>query len=350
MKSIKNIALVLLMSAYSGNLLVAQIHNPEAQKMRENAQKDISRGNYSNAILLYNQAIKLEPNDLGLRKDLAYAHYLNGTLETGKEIISEVLKTDYADEQTYQIAAAIESKTGQSKKAKSILNDGLKKYPNSALLYNNRGNLMALDGKSKQAIQNFESGIIANPNYAANYFSLAKEYEAEQPLWSLLYYEVFINLEPNTAKTAEAKSNFFKAYINYFKQNNSNELPSFGSKSGAEGELGFGSVLASLIDKNVAAMTTGVNVESLAMLRTRIILDWDLKYAAKYPYPLLTYHEKLIKSGNFQSYNQWLFGANENSTVFSTWIKNNTEAYSGFEKWMQRNPLQMNSSDFKPFH
>jgi hypothetical protein len=61
------------------------------------------------------------------------------------------------------------------------------------------------------------------------------------------------------------------------------------------------------------------------------------------------YHQRLIQAGHFEAYNQWLFGANENSTAFSTWIKNNHQTYASFEKWMQNHPLQMLQTDATPF-
>lgn len=323
----------------------AQISNPEAIKMQQNAQNDIERGNFPNAILLFNQAIKLEPNDVSLRRDLAYAHYMNGTLEEGKTIISEVLKTDFADEQTYQIAAAIESKLGNNNKAKSILNTGIKKYPNAALLYQNRGNIFSIEKKGKQAIQSYEAGIQADPNFSGNYFFLAKELEKSTPLWTIIYYEIFINLENNTQRTAEAKSNLYKAYIAYFQKAGTEKLPTFGSQQEAPKSNVFVEVYPYLIDKNVAAITSGINTESLIMLRTRILLDWSLHYAHTTKHSLLSYQLKLTKNGFFDAYNQWLFGANENSSKFSTWIKANGQNYSNFEKFMRSNPYQANSYD-----
>jgi tetratricopeptide (TPR) repeat protein len=338
----------LLCNGYITNCF-SQLNDPEAIKMQENAKKDMDRGNYSNAILLYNQAIKLEPNDVGLRRDLAYAHYMNGTVDKGKAIISEVLKTDYADELTYQVAAAIESKSGSNNKAKNILNTGLKKYPNSALLYYNLGNLLSLEGKEKQSLQHFINGIKADPNYASNYFALAKYYEKNNPLWSILYYETFVNLEPYTKKTAEAKTNLYKSYIAYFQKTNISALPSFGNTNNKTNFNNFEAVVKNLIDNNVAAISNGINTESLAMLRTRIILEWNLNYADRFPYSLFSYHDKLLKNGHFEAYNQWLFGANENSTAFSNWIKTNNKEYNNFENWFEINILQPTISDPKSF-
>lgn len=339
-KSLTTVGLILISLSSIG-----QINDPEAIRMKNNAQNDLEKGNFQNAILLYNQAIKLEPNDVSLRRDLAYAHYLNGSYDQGKAIIDEVIKTDFADEQTYQISAAIEAKLKNLNKAKTIINNGLKKYPQSALLHHDKGSLLLAEKKNKQAQTSFEDGINADPNFPSNYFALAKLLETTQPLWSLLYYEMFINLEPNTTKTAEAKSNLYKGYIQYFQKTSNQNLPSFGTNIQAPKSTQLIDVISYIIDNNVAAIIGGINTESLTMLRTRVILNWHLNYAITTPHSLLSYHDKLIRNGYFDAYNQWLFGANENSSKFSTWIKSNQQIYSQFEKFIKVNPYQVNSFD-----
>lgn len=341
--------IAVLFLTFITNQVSAQEADPEVVRMQENAKSEINRGNYNDAIMLYHQAIKLSPNDVSLRRDLAYAYYLNGALEQGRKIITEILATEYADELSFQVGAAIESKLSNHNKARNILTNGLKKYPNSALLYYNRGNLLLLDNKTKQALENFQSGIKADPSYPANYLALAKQLESTKPLWALYYYEIFINLEPFTKRTAEAKSALYKTYIAYFQKSNNTTLPSFGNQMTLAKNANFETTIQYLIDKNVAAISNGISTESLAMLRTRIILDWNLNYINTFPYSLFSYQDKLLKNGMFEAYNQWLFGANENSRTYSTWIKTHSEIYSKFEQWMSQNPLRTNSSDPQAF-
>src|SRR5690606_22237778 len=129
------------------------INATEAVKLQEKAAEHLQRGDYENAIILYNQAIRLMPSDVSLRRDLAYSYYLSGNATKAQEIIQPVINSEWADELSYQVAAAIEGALDNKNKARKILNDGIKKFPYSGILYFNKGNLQAADKKTiKQAL------------------------------------------------------------------------------------------------------------------------------------------------------------------------------------------------------
>jgi len=322
----------------------------DALKIQENARNAMQRGDYPNAILMFNQAIRLEPNEVSLRRDLAYAYYLSGDANKAKAIIDEVLNTDFADEQTYQIAAAIETSLGNIKKAKSILNNGLKKFPQSATLYFSRGNQFLAESKDKNALDNFQLGISSDPSFASNYLAIAKLMEKTQPVWSIMYYETFINLEPFTKRTAEAKNGLIASYKLYFQQNNVG-LPTFGGngKTSKTTSNPFVEMYDQLINKSVSAIVNGISTESLTMLRTRIILEWKANYSINTPYTLFSYQDKLLSAGYFDAYNQWLFGAIDNSSAYGTWKQAHLKLFTDFEKWIKYHPLKPASYDPSPF-
>jgi hypothetical protein len=84
------------------------------------------------------------------------------------------------------------------------------------------------------------------------------------------------------------------------------------------------------------------------MLRTRFMLAWSKDYAVNYPFTLFTYQDKMLHDGVFDAYNQWLFGAVDNSQEFSLWVKVNNKEYSNYESWRKLNPLQPALYDPKP--
>src|SRR5690606_34789753 len=102
----------------------------------------------------------MAPDNVGLRKDLAYTYLLKKDIATAREIIMQVLESPAADVQVYQIAAAVEQADGKSNKAKRIINSGLEKFPNSGVLYNAKGNVLITESKSgKPALKEWISGI-----------------------------------------------------------------------------------------------------------------------------------------------------------------------------------------------
>lgn len=324
---------------------------PELKQMYESASNYLSRGDYDNAIMMYAQAIRLAPNNVMLRRDLAYTYFLSGKKEKAKEIIDPVIASEVADEQTYQVASAVEASLDNRNKAKRILNEGLKKFPNSGLLYNSKGNLLNAEEKSrKEALASWLEGIKAEPSFPLNYYSAAKACnQNNDPVWALILGEVFINLDEGTPKGAETKSMMLEAYRKLFSPAEGEQLPGFKQNAGNQSlSSNFQNIFKDVMTRNAAAISDGITTENLTMLRTRFILQWFRNYSINYASTLFAYHDKLLRSGHFDAYNQWLFGAAGNSQEFTAWVKMNNKIYGDFEQWKKRNPYQPSISDPLP--
>lgn len=347
----KNIFLFTAIGLLSRYSLSAQSNlNPELLKMQENAQLSLSQGDYANAIMLLNQAIHLAPNDVTLRRDLAYTYFLSGKVKKAKEVIDPVVVSDFADEQTFQLAAAIEDALGSYGRAKRLLKRGITKFPHSGLLYNSQGNLYFKNKNAKSAIASWINGIQAEPSYPMNYYNVAKSYHADgEALWSVLYSEIYINLEEHQTRTPEMKKILVESYQKLFSPGENEKLPEFNAgRLSDDGNSGFENTFRKLMIQNATLLRNGINVETLTMLRTRFALNWKNQYSATFSFTLLTYHQKLLQEGYFDAYNQWLFGAYTDSQAFSQWIKQHGKLYADFENWRNRNPLQPASFDPHP--
>src|SRR5690554_3170004 len=108
----KKSIIILAISILYSLSISAQI-SVESLKLQENGHRSLRQGDYENAIILFSQAVRLDPSEVSLRRDLAYAYYLSGELKKAKEVINPVLNSDFADEQTFQIAAVIENTSGK---------------------------------------------------------------------------------------------------------------------------------------------------------------------------------------------------------------------------------------------
>lgn len=324
--------------------------NAEVQRMQNSAQDYLNRGDYPNAIMMYSQAIRMAPSDVSLRRDLAYAYYLSGDAKKAKEIIDPVVNSEVADELTYQVASAVENALGNPGKGKRILNDGLSRFPNSGVLYNSKGNLLMTDKSTKDALEAYLNGIKVEPNYPMNYYNAAKIYNQNNvPAWSLIYSEIYLNLDPTSKRTIEIKKMMVDAYRQLFTPGKDDVLPSFNSKNNNEAEVkSFDDVFKKAIMEGTSAISDGLNTENLIMLRTRFMMSWYKDYSINYPFTLFTYENKMLHDGVYDAYNQWLFGAIDNSAEFSTWVKVNSKTYSDFENWRKKNLLQPASYDPQP--
>jgi len=298
-----------------------------AEKLHENAKAFMRQGDYANASLILTRALSQSPDNIEIAKDLAYDYYLQKENEKALETIKPFLEKDNADDQTYQIGGTIYRALEQQKEAEKLYKKALKNFPKSGALYNDYGEML-WSKQDYNAIKQWEKGIQQDPSYGGNYYNASKYYFlTTDKIWCLLYGEIFINIESFTSRTAEIKNilldGFKKLFADLDLLSNIKDKNSF--------EVAF----LTTMNKQNNVVINGLNVETLTMIRTRFILDWDQTYAKKFPFRLFEKQEQYLEEGLFPAYNQWIFGATQNLANYQSWISTHAEEYAAFNKFQQ---------------
>jgi hypothetical protein len=205
----------------------------------------------------------------------------------------------------------------------------LKKFPKSGPLYSEYGELLWAR-KDYAAIDQWEKGIETDPAYSGNYYNAALFYfYTKDKVWSLIYGEIFVNMESLSERGAAMKELLLKGYKEKL----------FAEPDLLKGEennkSAFAKAFLSVMNKQSAQLTKGITTESLTMIRTRFILDWYENYAVRFPFRLFDYQQQLLREGMFEAYNQWLFGTIENLPAYETWTKTHAEEYNGFSAFLK---------------
>jgi tetratricopeptide (TPR) repeat protein len=345
---ISSMALGITFLASTANAQLAG-DSPELLQLIKNAGDHLNKGQYDNAAALYKQAIRMAPDNIALRKDLAYTYLLKREYNTAREIITQVLKSSAADAQVYQIASAIELQDGKSAKAKRIINNGLDKFPHSGVLYNAKGNHMITESKSaKPALKEWLRGIAVDPAFPTNYYNAAKTlFKEGDYIWTIIYAEKFVNLESQTAKAVEMRKILFDAYKQVFQLKYADGIPDFNTNPSASknAKLKFEDAFVHAINANISTVADGFSLDNVSMLRTRFLIFWNNHYEERFPQSIISYQSRLMKAGHYPAYNQWLFGAMISSQEFSTWLGQFKSAYQKFEQWKQTNVYIPNNGD-----
>lgn len=292
----------------------------DVKQLQANARTFMTQGDYANAILILNRALKQDPKNLDVAKELGLNYYFSKEYDKALEIYKPLLDRDDADDQCFQVAGDIYLAQEQPKDCEKVYRKGLKRFPNSGPLYNELGELL-WGMKDYSAIKYWEKGIETDPGYSRNYFNACRYYYfTTDRVWSLLYGEIFINIEPQSRDAAEVKTLLLEGYkklfanVNLEKDNNSNN--------------GFVTAFLETMNKqsNIAAM--GINTESLTMIRTRFILEWYASYAKQYPFRLFELQQQLLQEGMFDAYNQWIFTSAQNLPVYQNWTSAHAAEYN----------------------
>ena len=174
-----------------------------------------------------------------------------------------------------------------------------------------------------------------DPSYAGNYYNAASYYYfTKDKVWTLLYGEIFVNMENLTERATEVK----RMLLSTYKEKLFADLEEDKDKKNKDG---FSQAVFQTFQKQSSVLTRGITVETLNMLRTKFILDWYHTYSAKYPFKLFDLHQQLIREGMFEAYNQWLFGPVDNLSAFDQWTKTNADAYGKFANFQKNRVFKM---------
>jgi tetratricopeptide (TPR) repeat protein len=306
---------------------------PEDQnKLHETAKAFMLSGDYDNAIIVLTRALQQDNKNLEMQKDLVMSYYLKRDYEKALDGAKALIERDDADAVSFQIAGNVYKALEQVKECDKMYKKALKKFPKSGPLYSEYGELLWA-AKDFSAIQQWEKGIETDPGYSGNYYNAALFYfYAKDKVWSLIYGEIFVNMESLSERGATMKEQLLQLYKE--KLFAEADLMKGEEKNKSE----FAKSFLQSMSRQSSLASKGINTEVLTMIRTRFILDWFEKYAAKYPFRLFDYQLQLIRDGMFDAYNQWLFGATENLAAYDNWTKTHAEEYNSFNTF-QRNRI-----------
>jgi Tfp pilus assembly protein PilF len=307
----------------------------DAKTMHETARAFMRSGDFDNAILVLNRALLKDQNNLEMQKDLVMSYYLKRDFAKALDGVKELISRNDADVITFQIAGNVYKALEQVKDCEKMYRKALKKFPNSGPLYSEFGELL-WSAKDFSAIKLWEQGIKADPAYSGNYYNAAQYYfYTKDKVWSLIYGEIFINMESLSERGAAMKQLLLQAYKEKI------YIDADIMKDQEKNKSDFAKDFLETMAKQSSLTNKGINTEVLTMIRTRFILDWYADYAAKFPFRLFDYQRQLLQEGMFEAYNQWLFGIHENIAAYDNWTKLHPEEYKNFTAFQQSRVFRM---------
>ena len=296
----------------------------DVKTLHETARTFMRSGDFDNAVVVLTRALEQDKKNLELQKDLVMSYYLKRDYAKALDGVEMLIDRDDADVVCFQLGGNVYKALEEAKECEKLYKKGLKKFPKSGPLYSEYGELLWAT-KNYSAIDQWEKGIQVDPAYGGNYYNAALYYfYTKDKVWSLIYGEIFVNMESLSQRGAAMKELLFKGYkeklfkeADLMKGEENNKSP-------------FAKAFLQSMNKQSSLVSKGVTTASLTMVRTRFILDWYETNAAKYPLRLFDYHQQLLREGMFEAYNQWLFGTVENLTAYDSWTKAHLDEYKGF--------------------
>lgn len=323
-----------IFSILASALLAISLHaqGDDVKSLHENARSFMRSGDFDNAVIVLVRALQQDKNSLELQKDLVMCYYLKRDYTKALEGVKELTDRSDADVVTYQLAGNVYKALEQPKECEKVYKKALKKFPKSGPLYSEYGELL-WSTKDFSAIDLWLKGIQNDPAYSGNYYNAARYYFfTKDKVWSLVYGEIFVNMESLSERGSAMKQLLLQAY----KEKLFAEADLL--KGEEKNKSAFAKAFLEVMNKQSSLANKGLTIETITMIRSRFILDWYATNATKYPFKLFDYHQQLLKEGMFEAYNQWLFGPVDNLAEYDAWTKAHSEQYAAFDNF-QRNRI-----------
>ncbi len=316
----------------------AQPEDPKA--LHETAKTFMRSGDFNNAIIILTRALQQDNNNLEMEKDLVMSHYLKRDYAKALEGAKLLVERNDADVVCFQIAGNVYKALEEVKDCDKLYKKALKKFPKSGSLHSEYGELLWAT-KDFSAIKLWEEGIKVDPAFSGNYYNAAMFYfYTKDKVWSLIYGEIFINMESLGERGAAMKQLLLQGYKEKL------FIDADLMKGGEGNKSEFAKTFLQGMSKQSSLANKGITTETLTMIRARFILDWYANNADKFPFRLFDYQRQLLSEGMFTAYNQWLFGPIENLAAYENWSKTHQEEYNGFSAFQKTRVFRMSPGQY----
>lgn len=332
-------------------IIHAQSNQQLAKDKGQQAVQLEDEGKFDEALKLLDEAQKLDPDNITYPYEATYAYYSQKKYDKVINLLGKLKDRPDSFDRLYQLLGNSYDVTGKTQKAIAVYDEGISKFPNSGCLYLERGIIPLGDKDYNQAIKYFEKGIEVQPNFPSNYYWAAKLYcGSDNEMWGMMYGELFMNLEPNSARTAEISKLLYDTYKNQITFISPEKVSVSFSKSATiliddlkTLKLPYGLIYEPTLSMAIASEKS-IDLNSLNRIRKSFIdAYYQREYDKKYPNVLFDYQNQLLKAGQLEAYNYWLLMKGDEN-AFLAWQQTDKAKWESFVAYMRSNPLQLNAA------
>lgn len=322
----------------------------------DSAVKLADKGDIQSSITLLQEAVQLDPVPVRYPAELAWSYYLNNDLDIAGSILHRVSIRPDADDRLFLFLGSIYEKQDKQREALDIYQEGVKRFPQSAILYSALSASLIRSRSYNQALLNAENGIQADPSFADNYYLASSVYcHSSEKVWGMIYGEIYLNLtqEKDSLKAIRMSGLLYSTFQHAVHLDGGAQS----SVGGGQTSVDFSDIASADMSETLSPglpyqvsvyeslMLAAVKPESvldlytLSLVRSRFLAAYNDKGLNKsYPNILFDYQTELENSGNSEAYTNWIFQAGDPDR-YAEWVSHNKGAYTAFKTWKMQHPL-----------
>ncbi len=334
--------------------------SPEDSVLLDKAVRLVDKGQAVTALMDFETLANRYPKNFLVQYERMYCLYQLERYEDVIKYSKSVLNNKGVRDIAYQMVGNAYDCVGKPDKAVKTYEEGLKRFPDSGLLYLELGNIYFVKQEFDKALENYNQGIVVMPDFASNYYRAANLYLASTNLlvWGLVYGETAILLAPDKTERhnelarkmlAGLKDNI---HFNFDEENGMKVtlVPSRNvtvDKESRKSYLAFPGIYEGAISLPLKRMYdektpfTG-SVQQLMDIRKGLVETYysvtdNLYGNSMY---LLEYQKQVIDAGHWAAYNYFIFGSCY-PDEYAHWCDTHVNEIKAFAKWYGNTPFKL---------
>ena len=319
-----------------------------AMEKADMAQVLFDQEKFSEGLSLMKEAAALQPNHYQYAFQVGFIYF---QLRNYNEAVKQLEKTKSmkgCEEGLFQLLGNTYYILSDKTKAMATFDQGLSKFPESGLLYAEKGKLYQETDHGK-ALYYFEKGIELDPNFAMNYFHAAMLYfQQAENIKGILHGEIFMLLNRNTNFTAAMSELLYNEYKEsiLIKDNGKLEFHFCNPvKSDAIVSLKnmktfppFCVAYSSMLNESGLNVNV-LNAANIHALRAKVLEKYYADHLNEhYQEWVFDFQNVIQQAGHLEAYNHWLM-MNGSELEFLQWKENNEEEWSAFTSWFSQHDM-----------
>lgn len=175
-----------------------------ATRSLESAIASMDEGEIEVSIAMLEALLEKYPDNFCVNYELAYARFFDNDYQKSLEIAMPLLEHPDTSPLVFTLIGSCYDEIGRTEDAINIYDRGIAKFPESALLYLNKGICLQRKDKLTEALEEYENAIVADPTYDSPYYQAARIYAiSSMPMWALIYAETFNILSQRSDRKEE---------------------------------------------------------------------------------------------------------------------------------------------------
>ncbi|MBL6964198.1 MAG: tetratricopeptide repeat protein [Bacteroidetes bacterium] len=343
----KKISLILLTLFIIANAN-AQNGKDGAKQLAEKGATKIRFDEFKEGIKLYKKALKKDKGNADYIYNISYGYYRLGKGKKAWKLIDPVLHENPDIKDYHAFLSVLYESVGKEYhiKSKEIITKG----PSNAKEYAHEAMQLIASDPNKARLY-LDHAIDLEPEKADYYYQAAKLYaNTVERIWTLIYGEIFVNLERNTARTIEIKKLMFETWEKSLTINSPNDIKVDVSEEKATYGLekfdsdkfvvNFAQSYETTLEIGLYRLGDGLSISNMYFYYRDFINYWFRGKELEFPCFIFDWEKTISESDHLEAYIFWLF-KDSFPGEYNDWIKIFGKQMAAFENWLENNAMNM---------